>query len=152
MWRRVSSSVLPDGKQRLLSPALQSMRIRASSPTLVTQGQPFHLPQVAMGGGLKGIFPSPMPAQDRLVGSWVSSLAFTPSGLTHLCPSPQGQLHCDSRVRGGVIFPKCGVEFSPEGWGLPVTIPTKGQVIPGPVKGGPDSPTLAGLELTTRLG
>lgn len=38
MWRRVSSSVLPDGKQRLLSPALQSMRIRASSPTLMTPG------------------------------------------------------------------------------------------------------------------
>lgn len=84
----------PNGKQRLLSHALQLVRVRASSPTFCPQGQLSHLLQVLMGEG--SIFPSPMPPHGRQGGSRSTPLLSCSQGWLNLCPQPHGLLECAS--------------------------------------------------------
>lgn len=76
-----------DRKQRLLSPVLQPVRVRASFPTLVTPGPGLSPASGSNGQMQEGIF----PLEDK--GDRVYSCTFMPSGLAYLVLSFPGKVH-----------------------------------------------------------
>lgn len=130
----ISPALLPSGLAHLhprsrvcvaLSPALQLVRVWASSPTLVTTG-PTLSPAAdgngrGRGGGGGVIFPSFMLPHDGR--RWVNSPAFMASGMAHLSVSltTSPALVCcpddvHTHVRGWEWgWVQCRDELSPEG-------------------------------------